>query len=90
MSKVRITLVLLLAAAASYAVTRFDAESVLEAVAAVASLAERASLAIIAVASIMLAAILAVMAWSRLRSRARPKSALRVRRTDAVRVPGRR
>ena len=49
MSKVRITLVLLLAAAASYAVTKVDAESVLEAVAAMASLAERASLAIIAV-----------------------------------------
>ena len=41
MSKVRITLVLLLAATASYVVTKVDAESVLEAVAAMASLAER-------------------------------------------------
>ena len=41
MSKVRITLVLLLAATASFAVTKVDAESVLEAVAAMASLAER-------------------------------------------------
>ena len=91
MSKVRITLVLLLAAAASYAVTKVDAESVREAVAAMASLAERASLAIIAVGSIMLAATLAVASWGRLRPRARPKKALRVGGTeDAAQAPRRR
>jgi hypothetical protein len=74
MSKVRIILVLLLAAAASHAVARFHAESVVERVAAVAPVAERSSLAIVAEAAIMLAAILAVAAWDWLKPLARPKS----------------
>ena len=91
MSKLRITLVLLLAATASYVVTKFDAESGLEAVVAMASVAELVSLAIIAVASIMLVATLAVASWDRLKMRARPKSALRVGGTeDATQAPGRR
>ena len=78
MSKVRVILVLLLAATASYVVTNVDAESVHEAVAAMASLAGRASFAIIAEVSILVAAILAVAFWDRLKRRVRPKSELRV------------
>ena len=89
MSKVRITLVLLLAATASHAVAKVDAESVLEAVAAMAFLAERPSLAIMAEASIMLAAILAVASWDCPKPLARPKSELRVGPGDGAQAPGR-